>query len=162
MNRFKNMIGLAMLSLALFTMAGCAHNLAPGGVYNGDKILYESENAINTFHDQVRDFLIWEKDNRAVLPVEVSRAADFIRLNEQKWINSANAAHDAYQKTPGDPNKKDALQLSLNLLQTALREAAAYMIASQKVAPNQGLKGVKPITLGGGGVLSPPAPAPTK
>lgn len=159
MKRLKNIIGLAFMTLALLTITvipmGCAHNLAPDGVYQGDKFLYESENTINTFHDTAREFLIWEMNARAVLPVEVSRAADFIRKNEEGWLNTAHAAHDAYQKTPGDPNTKDKLQLSLNLLQAALREAAAYMLAQQKVAPNNGLRGIKPVTAGGSPVLFP-------
>lgn len=135
---------VAFISTSLTT--GCAHKLEPG-VYQGDKFLYESENAINTFHEIVREFLIWEMGARTVLPAEVSRAADFIRLNEKKWLNTAHAAHDAYVQTPGDPNAKQRLMLSLNLLKTALREAAAYMAASKRVAPNNGLRGIKPFTL---------------
>lgn len=146
MQRMKNsgLVILMMLAI-LLPSAGCKTTLAPEGVYQGDTVLYNAENAIATAHDTFVEFYKWEQQFRAVLPVEVSRAADFMRLNEKKWITTANAFHDAYVATP-TPENKDKLELSINLLQTALREAAAYMLAAQQVAPNQGLKNVKPIT----------------
>jgi hypothetical protein len=142
---------------AAFTMLLCAvmvaglavgcnkTTLAPNGVYQGDTFLYQSENTINTAHDSFKTFLQWETTYRAVLPVEVSRAADYIRLNEQKWINSANALHDAYVRTPSAENK-DKFQLTLNIISTALHEAAAYMVAAKDKAPNTGLPNVKPVS----------------
>jgi hypothetical protein len=120
-------------------------------VYHGDTVLYQTENAINTAHESFIEFYRWEKQYRDILPVEVSRAADRMRLNEQQWIGTANALHDAYVATPS-PENKDKLLLASNLLQTALHEAAAYMVASKKAAPNNGLKNVQPVT------LSPPVP----
>jgi hypothetical protein len=116
--------------------------LAPDGIYQGDKTLYQAENAINTAHENFVEFYRWEKQYRDILPVEVSRAADYMRQNEQQWIGTANALHDAYEKTPTAENK-DKLALSVNLLQTALHEAAAYMVAAKKAAPNDGLKNVQ-------------------
>lgn len=141
-----NMIGLALvMTLALLT-SGCQNQrLAPDGPYKGDAVLYNAENAINTAHETFLEFYRWEKQFRDVLPVEVSRAADYMRLNEEKWITTANNFRDAYANTPTEENK-DKLQLSVNLIRTALREAAAYMLASQKVAPNAGLKNVEPVT----------------
>ncbi len=151
MKKLKN-IGLAFMIMLAFTAVtistGCASkNLDPTGVYQGDRVLYEAENAINTFHATARTFLVWEKDFRSVLPVKVSRAADFIRLNEQRWLDSAHALHDAYVRTPTVENK-DKLQLGINLLRSALNEAAVYMAASEKVAPNNGLPGIKLVTAG--------------
>ncbi len=139
-------LATAMLGVGLGV--GCANrNLDPTGVYQGDRVLYESENAINTFHKSVVDFLVWEKDFRAVLPVEVSRAADFLRINEPKLLNTAHALHDAYVRTPTVENK-DKLQLTINILRSALSEAAVYMTSNKKVAPNNGLPGVKLVTSG--------------
>ena len=141
-----NMLGLALvMTLALLT-SGCQNQrLAPEGVYAGDAVLYNAENAIVTAHDTFVQFYQWEKQYRNVLPVEVSRAADYMRLNEKKWLDTAHAFRDAYKNTP-TPENKDKLQLSVNLIRTALSEAAAYMLAAQQIAPNSGLKNVERVT----------------
>lgn len=141
-----NILGLAFVMMLALLTSGCQNQrLAPEGVYAGDKVLYNAENAIVTAHETFVQFYKWEQQYRAVLPVEVSRAADHMRLNEKRWIDTANAFRDAYKNTPTEENK-DKLQLSVNLIRTALSEAAAYMLASQQVAPNQGLKNVEPVT----------------
>lgn len=161
MKTMKRWIGPAAFALALVCLvacAGCAKTtLAPGGVYQGDTFLYQSENLINTAHDNFLVLYRWEQQFRTALPAEVSRAVDYCRLNEKKWLDTANAAHDAYVKTPSDQGKKDAFQLALNEISTALQQAAGYMIAAKNVAPNNGLPNVKPL----GTSLSPPAPKPT-
>jgi hypothetical protein len=142
-------IGLALFALVLFAggPSGCkSSRLDPKGVYQGDKFLYEAENAIVTAHDTFRQFLQWELSFRSVLPPEVSRAADFVRLNEEKWISTASALRDAYERTPS-PEAKDRLQLSINLIRTALHEAASYMVSNKSRAPNEGLKGITPVTV---------------
>jgi hypothetical protein len=142
--------------LAAFTMLLCAimvaglasgcnkTTLAPNGVYQGDTFLYQAENTINTAHENFLKLYQWEKQFRQVLPVEVSRGVDYCRLNERKWLDSANALHDAYKNTPTAENK-DKFQLTLNILSTALQQAAGYMIAAKNVAPNDGLPNVKPL-----------------
>lgn len=148
------MVVLTVAMLGVGLTAGCKTHLAEGGVYQGDTFLYQAENTINTAHDTFRDFLVWEKQYRDILPVEVSRAADQIRMNEQKWIASANALHDAYVRTPTAENK-DKLALTLNLIQAAFHESLAYMVANKSKAPNNGLKGVQPVLS-----ASPGAPPP--
>ncbi len=156
--KMNKLIGSAFIALTLLsaiTFSGCATGrLAPGGVYNGDAFLYEAENTINTAHETFREFLIWETAFRNLLPEEVSKAADFIRVNEHRWLSSAHSFRDVYALSP-TLERRDKLQLSLSLIQTALREAASYMAASKKVAPNNGLRNIKPVTLGGPQLLVP-------
>src|SRR5688500_11085239 len=99
----KLRVGLALMMLALFAFGpvGCnSTRLDPSGVYQGDKFLYEAERAIIAAHDTFREFLKWELQFRAVLPPEVSRAADHVRSNERQWIGTANALRDAYVSAP--------------------------------------------------------------
>lgn len=146
MNRFNQIIGL--LCLAAFCAigpTGCGKTtLAPAGIYQGDKVLYEADKAITTTYKSFETFLKWETQYRSVLPVEVSRAADTIRLNAKKWIDSAGNLRDAYAASPTGPNR-DKLKLTLDLIDTAFDEAVKYMAQNQANAPNKG--------------LTPPAPA---
>lgn len=145
MKRMKQWIGLAVL-LSAFTVTfvgpvGCAGGpkVSQTSVYAGDNFLFQSEKLSVEAHDLFLTFYRWEKDFRAVLPVQVSRAADFARQNEKKWADTVNAAHDAYVATPGDPGKKDAYQLAINELRAALNQAAFYMVDLKAKAPNSGL-----------------------
>jgi hypothetical protein len=157
MKRIKSVVTVIVFAIAMLGIglaAGCAKTtLAPNGVYQGDTFLYQAENTINIAHDSFKTFLQWETTYRSVLPVEVSHAADYVRLNEQKWISSANALHDAYKNTPTAENK-DKFQLALNIIDTALHEAAGYMIGAKANAPNNGLPNVKSIS----SVSAPPSP----
>lgn len=140
MKRFTQLIGLIGFAVLLVCgPVGCSKTtLSPTGVYQGDKTLYEAEKTIRTVYDQFDTFVTWELQYRAILPVDVSRAADTIRKGSKSWIASAIAARDAYVAVPNAPNK-DRLQLTLNLIDTALAEAAKYMIQNQGPAPNRGL-----------------------
>jgi hypothetical protein len=143
MKRMTKYVGLALVALALFTvpfgLTGCAGGgVSRTSVYQGDSFLFQTEKLSVQAHDLFLEFYRWEKEWRNILPVSVSRAADFARLNESKWAGSLNAAHDAYVATPTAENK-DKLQLALNLLKTALDQAAFYMVANKELAPNQGL-----------------------
>lgn len=142
MNIAKRWLASVMLICA-FVMAagpvGCSRTtLSEGGVYQGDQTLYEAEKAIVTAHKSFNAFLTWEMLNRAILSVDVSRVADTIRLNEERWLASAHALRDAYVATPTAENK-DKLQLTLNLINTALAEATRHMAANKRMAPNTGL-----------------------
>lgn len=166
MNAFKNKyFGLALTVLALSTFALVETGCASGGVsktsvYGGDDFLFQSEKLSVQAHALFQEFYRWEKNFRSVLPVEVSRAADFCRLNEEKWANTLNAAHDAYVATPTAANK-DKLQLALNLLKTALDQAAFYMTDQKAVAPNAGLDKANGQTLRSLGIEPTPPPVPT-
>lgn len=128
MKKLSQIFGIIALAVVCCSgPAGCSKTtLSADGVYHGDTFLYQSEKTIVSAHGIFQSFLKWEMENRSFLPVEVSRAADVIRLNEKKWIDSANALHDAYVATPTQENK-DKFQLALNLVESGLKDAAKYM-----------------------------------
>lgn len=133
--KFPKIFGVLLVAFACLLPMGCqTAKVTPNGVYQGDQFLYNVEKTILSAHNEFRNFLQWELNFRAVLPVEVSRAADVIRLNEKKWLDSANALHDAYVAAPTAANK-DKLQVTFNLIDSALAEALKYQKANKKVAP---------------------------
>jgi hypothetical protein len=139
MRKIRQIIGLALTTLALVSLAigtsGCNKTtLDPAGVYQGDKILYTAEKTITTSYQTFDSFLKWETAYRQLLPVEVSRAADVIRLNAKKWIESASTLRDTYVAQPTGPNR-DKLNETLNLIESALLEASKYMTDFKAVAP---------------------------
>ena len=109
---------------------GCNATLDPAGVYQGDKVLYGAEKTITTAYKSFDSFLKWEETYRAALPVEVSRAADVIRLNAKKWIDSAIALREVYAANPTAENRKK-LDVALSLIDAALSEANRYMTVRQ-------------------------------
>lgn len=139
MKKLAQIIGLLGLALmCLVVPAGCSTTMSKDGIYQGDKTLYQAEKAIVNAHKSFQAFLIWETANRPILDKEVSRAADTIRVNEERWLASAHALRDAYVATP-TPLNKDRLQLTLNLINTALTEATKHMAANKRLAPNAGI-----------------------
>lgn len=144
MKTMKRWIGLAVL-LSAFTVTfvgpvGCAGGpkVSDTSVYAGDNFLFQSEKLSVQTHELFLTFYRWEKDWRQVLPVEVSRLADYGRLNEQKWANTVNAVHDAYVATPTAANK-DKYQLAINELRAVLNQMQFYMVNAKAKAPNSGL-----------------------
>lgn len=131
---------MAVLAVSMLGAgAGCKRlTLQEGGVYQGDKLLYNAERATVGAYKSFDAFLRWEEQYRAVLPVEVSRAADNVRKNARSWIDTAGAFRDAYVANPTGDNR-DLLKLSLDLIDTALAESAKYMTAYRANAPNAGL-----------------------
>src|SRR5690348_2630030 len=91
-------IGMIALMVTCVTApVGCNKTtLAPGGAYAGDKVLYQADKTITTTYKQFQKFVAWELKHREVLPVKVSHAADTIRLNAKKWIDSASALRETY------------------------------------------------------------------
>lgn len=167
MKTMRKTVGLLLMAAALFTVTIIPTGCAGGGgvsrtsVYQGDNFLFQVEKISVTAHELFLEFYRWEKDNRSVLPVSVSRAADFARLNEKKWADTLNAAHDAYVATPTAQNK-DKLQLALNLLRTGLNQAAFYMATHRSVAPNSGLDKANGATLKTLGIVPEDPELPVK
>lgn len=140
MKKLTQIIGLLSLAVLFVAIpAGCGRTtLAPAGVYQGDKTLYAAEKAITSTYKEFQTFVKWESQWRTVLPAEVSQSADRVRLGAKKWIDTASELRDAYVRTPTTENK-DKLQLALNIIDAALREAAKYMNDNKANAPNAGL-----------------------
>lgn len=107
-------------------------------VYQGDSFLYNVEKTTVQAYRRFDDFLNWEEAYRSILPVEVSRVADVIRVNAKKWINSSIAMRDAYVAAPSAANK-DKLTVAVNLIDAALAEAAKYVSNNKSKAPYTGV-----------------------
>lgn len=105
---------------------GCATKLASDGVYQGDAVLYNADKTIVNVHELLHSFVTWEYKNRAVLPVEVSKAADAVRASAQKYVQSAINLREAYASNP-TKETGDKLQQTLDFLQSLLHEAVRYM-----------------------------------
>lgn len=131
------MAGLALLIgfPLISSITGC-RNVAPGGVYDGDKALYNAELSINTSKDMLDTFVTWEKANREVLAAwpEIGQAAQYIRANAKDWFASAHAARDAYVANPTSENRSK-LTKALAVLRTVLTEASGYMLKTATVTP---------------------------
>jgi hypothetical protein len=164
MKTMKKWIGLAVF-LSAFAITAVAPTGCAGGpkvsdtsVYQGDTFLFQSEKLTVQAHELFLAFYRWEKDWRQVLPASVSRAADFCRLNEEKWINSANALHDTYvaNKTP---ENKALYEKALAFIRTGLGQAAFYMLDQKAQAPNNGLAPDATLkAIGVAAVAPPPVP----
>lgn len=126
---------LAIVSclLALAMLQPSCRALAPGGVYNGDKVLYEAESTIKTSYQLVDTFVRWEETNRELLTAypKVSEFANKMRDEFPAWYDSANNLRDAYVAAPGGDTEAH-LRRALKVLRTALVEAAGYMATSTK------------------------------
>ena len=121
-------VWLAVLAmLFILPNQGC-RKLEPGGVYNGDQILYEAELATVTSYDLIQTYVKWEADNRAAVAKwpEIKKSADYMRANAEKWFDTANALHDAYKADPSQENR-DKLKTALDVLRAAMIEATKYM-----------------------------------
>jgi hypothetical protein len=131
----KKLISLLYASTLLILPAfvacspGCkSRELAPAGVYQGDKTLYNADKVISESYDVMTAFLRYEVQNREVLrsTPEVSKAADNIRDNAQRWTKSAVALRDAYASNPTSDNK-NKLNQAIAILRQAVTEASGYL-----------------------------------
>lgn len=115
------------LVLCALLVGGCT-TLAPEGVYHGDRVLYNAELATTTSYDLLKTFLDWERANQAPLAEwpKIHESAEYIRAHWEQWFATAYALHDAYAADPTSANAA-ALQRSLNVLRTAMAQAAGYM-----------------------------------
>lgn len=124
----RNIVYTILLAFCLSLIACTSTKLAPGGVYQGDTVLYDIDYSIDMPSAFLHLFVKWEYDNRALLAKkpEITKAADEIRKNAPKWEQTAVAMRDAYKRNPTDDNKS-ALEASLAVLRQATLEAAKYI-----------------------------------
>jgi hypothetical protein len=117
---------LVIGALLAFGVTGC-RSLAPGGPYEGDKVVFQAETTITTSYELVDTFLAWEKENRTTLAKwpEIRQAADAMRVAYPGYHKSAIALLEAYKSNPGGDDAQ--LQRVLALLRTALLQAANHM-----------------------------------
>lgn len=129
---------LLLLPLLLLCLPAC-RDLAPGGVYQGDKVLYEAEQAITEGHALLQEFVTWEKTHRDALAQfpEIRKFADKVYNEGPSWFGSAAALKDAYKSNPTQENK-DKLQLAVGVLRTAIQQASVFLTqpATNSPPPN--------------------------
>lgn len=145
MHRLVNMKKLfnIFLLLTLLIGSGCvAGRLAPTGVYLGDSFLYQTDFTISGAHTTIRAFLVWEKDNRGLIPAEITQYADSIRRGAPQWFGSAVALRDAFSLNPSGANRT-ALQQALDVLRQAVVESTKYLVQVTQKPPASPL----PVTL---------------
>jgi hypothetical protein len=126
---------IVLMSIALLSSGCGSTRLAKEGVYKGDDVLFRAEQATVQGAKVLHSFVKWERTHRAILPVEVSRAADHVRDNAERWVDSAIALRDAYVGNPNEENR-NRLQQALTLLEAALAEATRYMTDPNLTAPS--------------------------
>lgn len=123
----RQKIQLIPLLAALAFLSACG-TLDPSGPYKGNKVLYDADQVIATSYDLLHTFVTWEFQNRAALASqpEVTKYADYIRVNAPKWFTTAVALRDTY-KTASTSANASALSTALQVLQTAVAQATGYL-----------------------------------
>lgn len=147
-DRPKRILGaesaLIMLLLAacsaLTSFLGCQSNsreLAEGGVYAGDKILYGAEAAIVEADDAMGAFLAFADRNPGYVRASerLSGLVEEVRSNRDEWIREAITARNIYEESRsiGDAS---TLSSRLTLLRSILlRIAAMSAVQDPDVSP---------------------------
>lgn len=141
---WKGAVGMLAVGLILFSQVGCA-KLAPGGVYNGDKYLYRTDQSITAADRVMHAFVKWEYENRTLLrgTPQVTMAADQIRKNADVWVATAIGLREAYASNPTAEGKKK-LDSAMDILRQAIQSATLYLQT--------------PAAAGSYGAASPPPP----
>lgn len=121
---------MAAAALVAIGVSGCG-SLAPGGSYQGDKVLYDADVAIATSYEVIHTFVAWEYANREALAPQpgIRAAADRMRRGAPQWVRSALALRDAYAARP-DVETRDALATAVGVLRAAMLEATRYLQAA--------------------------------
>lgn len=134
---------MAVLSLSLMgPTTGCAKRLAEGGAYTTGqaggnpesatdaRVLYNADKAIVSSYRILDSFLKWEQTYRSTVPLAVTQAADSIRANAERWIDSAINLRQAYAQNPTGQNRT-ALEKAITVLEQALAEASKYLAEAE-------------------------------
>ena len=132
-NRFLPVLLFAAVALAL---AGCP-SVAPGGAYNGDATLYQSDLIANSAADTFTAFVTWEHQNRTTLAVvpEIRKLSDDVNLNSKQWLKSYFAVRDAYAAAAPADKSKFNLASAIGPIQAALSQIAIYMVKPAAPTP---------------------------
>lgn len=118
---------LSVFCSLILLLPGCAV-LDKSGPYGGDTLLFNADQTITAGYSTLRTFVKWEKDNRDALAAwpEVRKSADHVRLNAQRWIDSAIALRERYAANKTQANR-NALTDGLRVIRTAMTEATKYL-----------------------------------
>ncbi len=111
--------------LLLTLLVGCV--ICPKTPYSGDTYLLRADQIIHSSHEQLQDFIDWEKNFRSVInDRKIHDKANQIRENYKQWINNAIKLRNAYAKIP-DANVQDDLQAQLKVITDAINQANSIM-----------------------------------
>lgn len=120
---------LLAFAAGLLSITAC-RDLDPAGAYKGDKVLYNADQTITTAYDLMHTFVLWEYQNRAALPIEVTKAADAVRANAQNALKTATAARQSYAANPSDGTALSNLNTALEVLRSLLTQIQQYVPAT--------------------------------
>lgn len=137
--KFNRNTYLGLLAICFLFLTACSTpQLAPGGVYQGNTVLYTMDNSIDTSYAFLDLFTKWENDNRVILSKrpEITKAADAIRINAPGWFKSAVACRDAYIASPTDTNQQK-FTAALAVLRQAVTEATKYYLEANNLKPTK-------------------------
>jgi len=136
----RNLFASLALALTLLvgvpcTQTGCG-TLAPSGVYQGDKTLYDADFAIAGSYDLLHSFVTWEFKNREALTTmpAVKEYADKVRAGARQWVTSAIACRDAYAASPSAENRTN-LQKAIAVLREAVVQGTKYQVSAAILEP---------------------------
>lgn len=126
----KNIIAPFVLALvlwwALLAIPSCGH-LDPIGVYQGDKVLYDSDLLLGGAYDTIDGFLTWELKYRgtAFCPPAATKAADTLRREAPNAFADAWGARTAYVTAKNDETSTN-LQKTLAVVRQLLSIAVSW------------------------------------
>lgn len=122
---FPLILLLGALCVSVVTVPGCAwfhpEEIKPVAVAPGqDAALVNAERIHASSLGVYREIIVWETQNRAVLPAEVSRAVDKTRREFPKAWNEANLILKDYRKNRGDPTNVNRIAAALAAAQSSM------------------------------------------
>lgn len=123
---------LASLSLlCALTLAGCG-TLDKSAAYNGDKVLYATDQTEIIACNVIHEFVSFEFQHRAELAShpEIKAAADSIRSNAPTWSKDYDRARGLYLLV-NTPENLASFNAALKVLQDGSSKATSFLFASQ-------------------------------
>jgi len=132
----RSFLALMLMAVMAIAFTGCKATLDPTGVYHGDAVLFKADQTIGLAYKTLNGFVTWEYKNRETLAKypEVTKAADFVRLNARDWFLKAVQARELW-KAVKSPENQSALETAIGVLDIALKDATTWMATPIVVKP---------------------------
>lgn len=115
----------ALLAGAL-CLSACNTKLDQTGPYAGDKVLYESDQAVATAYDVIDLFLSYDLANKATVSAGTHAFAEKLRAQAPAWFRSYTNIRQAYVSEP-TPENRLKLTNALAVLTAAVAEARTHI-----------------------------------
>lgn len=118
-------LAVAAILWGMLALNACHTTLAPGGVYDGDKIAYTIDKTAVDSYDALNGFVTWEFQQHDVIVKtwpQVTQAAEYVRDHAPDWYLAVGIAKGSYlqaaakfraastNSNPVDPNLTASLQ----------------------------------------------------